>query len=108
MEKKHSGFGIASFIMSIIVGISMFVVFIVAGVLEVSTPGGLKDSSEKAMMIGLLAILCLLLDLVALGLGIAGIREQDKKKVFAILGTIFSSATILVTILLIIAGTVMK
>ncbi|MDX9980739.1 MAG: hypothetical protein RBU25_12010 [Lentisphaeria bacterium] len=54
----------------------------------------------------MLIIGMMLLDLVALGLGIGGLIQKDRKKVFAILGTIFSGLTIGGVLLLMVLGTV--
>lgn len=103
-EPKHSGIGIASFIMCIVAFVSIFVVVIIAGVLEESTPGGLSETSPQAMIIGLLVILFALLDLIALVLGIVGLAQRNRKKLFAILGTLFSSITIIGSVGLFILG----
>ena len=42
--------------------------------------------------------------LVALGLGIGGLIQKDRKKIFAILGTVFAAITFLGTILLMMVG----
>ncbi|WP_447593413.1 hypothetical protein [Aquipseudomonas campi] len=104
MEQKHSGLGIASFIISIVTGILIFLLFIVAGVIESSTPGGINEESTEAIVLGLFIILMLFINLVAIGLGIGGLCQSERKKIFAILGTIFSSLTTLLAILLIIVG----
>lgn len=104
MEQKHSRIGIASFITSIVVGILVFSVIVIAGVAEASTPGGIAHKPAIAAVIGLSIIGLLLVDVVALGLGIGGLCQRDRNKIFAILGTVFSSATVVGTILLIILG----
>jgi len=104
---KHSGLGIASFVIATLVGIAMFAAFVVAGMMEVSTPGGIDESSLSAVLLGLLMIGLMIVDLVAVGLGIGGLVQKDRKKVFAVLGTVFSVATIVGTVLLIIIGNMM-
>ena len=44
------------------------------------------------------------LDILAVGLGIAGLLQKDRKKVLSILGIIFGAATLLVTIALVVLG----
>jgi hypothetical protein len=46
----------------------------------------------------------LVVDIVALGLGIAGLIQKKRKKLFAILGTVFAAATILGILFLIVIG----
>ncbi len=107
MEQKHSGLGVAAFVISLVMGIAIFVVFIVAGVMQVSTPGGLQDESTGAMVVGLFIILFLGLDVVAASLGIAGLMQRDRRRVFAVLGVIFATTTLLGTLFLIILGNMM-
>ncbi len=103
-EEKHSGLGIAAFVMSLVFGVLMLVLFVVAGVMETSTPGGVDENSPEAMLLGLLIIGCLLGLLVALALGIAGLFQRERKKVFAILGIIFSGFAVFGTIVLMLIG----
>ena len=44
---KNSGLGIASFISSIVTGILIFLLFIFAGVMETSTPGGGDEDATE-------------------------------------------------------------
>jgi phosphoglycerol transferase MdoB-like AlkP superfamily enzyme len=89
-EKKHSGLGIASFIISIISGILVFFLLVIAGVMEVSTPGGIDENSAGAIILGMFLIALMFVSLVALGLGIGGLLHKERKRIFAILGTVFS------------------
>ena len=41
-ELKHSGVGIASFVLSLLSGIGLFVLFGVAGYMESQSPGGMS------------------------------------------------------------------
>ena len=72
----------------------MFVTFVVAAVMMDSTPGGMAE----AIMVGGAIVGLLIADFVALGLGIGGLFQKERKKIFAILGTVFSSAVIVVTV----------
>ncbi|WP_243892398.1 hypothetical protein [Shewanella algae] len=104
MQLKHSGPGIASFVTSILSGIALFITFIVAGTLETTTPGGMDENSMEAVLVGLMIIFMMLVCLVSLGLGIGGLVQKDRQKIFAILGTTFSGLIILGTIGLIALG----
>jgi len=104
-EQKHSGLGIASFITSIVSGILIFLIYVIAGAMEVSTPGGMDEKFATAMSLFLLVFLEA--SLVALGLGIAGLLQKDRKKIFAILGTIFSAVTIVWMISIVMLGRAM-
>ncbi|MBN3040902.1 MAG: hypothetical protein JW867_07220 [Candidatus Omnitrophica bacterium] len=87
---KHSSFGIASFIISLIVGIGDFILIVFAGYFEMNTPGGMSEDSLEAMLIGLFLIAGFGLCLVGGGLGIAGLFQKNRKKIFAVLGVIFN------------------
>jgi len=109
MEKqKHSGLGIASFITSVVSGILIFVMIVVAGVMETTTPGGIDENSAGAVMVGLFLFAFLGGSLVALGLGIGALMQKDRKKVFAILGTVFSTVSLLGTIFILMLGLAME
>lgn len=103
-DQKHSGIGIASFITSIVSGILTFLLIVIAGAIEVSTPGGMDEDSMSALIIGLLVIAFMGTNLIALGLGIGGLVQEKKKKIFAILGTIFSATWIVGTISILVLG----
>ncbi len=104
VEHKHSGFGVAAFVTSVSAGVLLLLLFIVAGVMEVSTPGGIDENSASAMLVGLFLILFLLADVVAAGLAIVGLLQKDRKKIFAALGLVFSVAMILCTLVLVVIG----
>jgi hypothetical protein len=104
MEYKHSGLGIASTIISVVAAIGMFAMVVVAGVMEATTPGGIKEDEAAAVIVGLLIIGAGMAELAALGLGIAGAFQSDRNKLFPILGIVFSCLTILGVIALMIIG----
>ena len=96
--------GIAAFALSISVGILIFAVFVYAGYTEVTAPGGVAEHEGTSLLIGLSVIALLGIDLVAVGLGIAGLVQQNRKKAFSVMGLVFSASTIIGTILLILIG----
>lgn len=104
VDMKHSGLGISSFIISAATGVAMFVLIMLAGVLETTTAGGMDEESVAAVLIGLFMFGFLFIDLLAVGLGIAGLFQKDRKKIFAILGVVIAVATILMTLLLLVVG----
>lgn len=53
MKEKHSGICIAPFITSIVVRIITFLVIVVAGVMEASTPGGRDEKAAGTIVLGL-------------------------------------------------------
>jgi len=104
METKHSGLGIASFIISILAGGASFLLLLVAGIMEAATPGGVDEESAGAVFLGLLLIGTMILNFVALGLGVGGLYQRDRLKIFAILGVVFSSLTLGGVLILIVLG----
>ncbi len=89
-------------------GTVLFLLVVILGVLESTTPGGLDEDSAVTIILGLLIIFSLFLDLVAFGLGIAGIfQHHRRKKMFAILGAIFSGFTLLIVVALTVVGIVL-
>jgi hypothetical protein len=106
-EQKHSGLGVASFVTSVVSGILMFLLIVIAGIMDTSSPGGMDEKSTGALVIGLFSFLFLGSSLVALGLGIGGLFQKDRKKIFSILGTVFSAVTIVGTISILLFGLAM-
>jgi len=103
-EQKHSGLGIASFIISIVSGTCIFLIIVIGAVMEASIPGGIDEESAGAVMLGLFLFAFLSGDLLALGLGIGGLLQKDRNKIFAILGTVLSVVSLVGTIFLMILG----
>lgn len=89
---KHSGLGIASFCISLFAGLIMIVMIVLAGMLAAS---GQSEDSLGFALVGLGIIGMGVLLMVALGLGIAGVCMRDTKKLFAILGLVFSAVGLL-------------
>ena len=102
----HSGMGVASFTLSMVAGLGLLVIFAIAGVAE-SRPGGLDEASPLATAIGLVLLLAALANMVALGLGIAGLVQAGRNRLFATLGTVFASATLLGSLVLALLGTLL-
>lgn len=103
--EKHSGPGIASFVMSLLAGIGYIVLF-VGGVAVLSTQlAGLMPNLNlenleqlqqtpelvaSLLFIGLGMLGSFVFALIGLILGIIGLLQQNRKKVFAVIGTVLS------------------
>ena len=108
MERQgQSKLGIASLLISIFTAIGLFIVFLVAGVMESNTFGGIDEESAGAIILGLFIFAFGFLDLLAIGLGIAGIFQKTRDRITAIIGTIISSAKLIITLSLIGIGLAM-
>lgn len=82
----------------------MLLFFVLAGMMAIAQPDGIDEKSPEAIVLGLLLMATLLVELVALGLGIGGLAQAGCKKIFAVLGTVFSAAIFLSGLGLILIG----
>jgi hypothetical protein len=92
MPPKHSGHGIASFVISCCVAVGSvawiaYVFFVVSTKPEIVE----DEAAPEIFAIGLSLITLGVANFVALVLGIAGIAQGDRNRLFAILGTIVSA-----------------
>ena len=101
IEKRYSGLGVASFVVSLVVAVSMLLLFIVAGVQHNGHPSGPYPGQT---FLGLMAITLLFTDFASIGLGIAAVCQKEANKLFGILGIAFSALTILGTVGLVVLG----
>ena len=100
---RHSGMGIASFVLALIGFAGMFVTFAVAGALRASgVPTG--DRDPASILVGLAVIVMGLVSLIAVGLGFGGLFQNGRRKLFASLGLGIAIFTVLSTAGLIILG----
>jgi hypothetical protein len=88
----HGALGIASFIMSVVVILLVFVSVGVAGYLQTTGQYG----SPLKTLVGLVIIFCALLVVITIGLAIAGLFDYSSKKAFPIIGLSISIGTLLV------------
>ncbi|MGB3635759.1 MAG: hypothetical protein WA982_17115 [Rubrobacteraceae bacterium] len=118
----HSRMGITSFVIAILATVVIVALVIVAGTLTAQALQGidgqnvnpqelqerLQDSPAVTSLalasIGIFA--CFFLYLLGLGLGIAGIVQGQRKRIFSVLGTIFNGGVLLVLVVLILLGLV--
>ena len=97
MEREgQSKLGIAALIISIFTALGLFILFLIAAVMDANTYGGIDEESAGAIIVGLFIIGFGFLDLLAVGLGIAGIFQKSRSRITAIFGTIISSATLII------------
>jgi len=106
-EKKHSGPGIASFVLSIVGGLLIATAIVAAGVISSANNQAFADDSTETIALGFTIIGLLLMDVIALTLGVVGLCQSDRKKIFAALGSLFSLAIGVGTIGLIAIGLAM-
>ena len=97
--QKHTNLGIASFGISFAAFGLVYSFITIFGVLEAMVEVDADLAEIFAGIIGLGILFCIPANLVALGLGIAGLTQSDKKKIFAILGTVSASVSLLLATL---------
>ncbi|GAB2723348.1 hypothetical protein ACFQWB_03710 [Paenibacillus thermoaerophilus] len=117
-KKKHSGYGIAAFVLAmamLVIGLTGFISFIASVALylpdhlDTSNPDALtQEAITEAMepfieekggilaFFGLTVGLSFLCGLIGLILGIVGIMQKDRRKGFAIAGTIINGGATLI------------
>ena len=102
--RTHNGKGIASFI----IGVTS-VVFILAliGTAGVMTKAGTM-TPQLAMLLGLGMISACFVDLIGIGLGIAGAVERSSKKVYPVLGLALNVGILVLFGVLLVVGLGMK
>lgn len=101
---KHSGPGIASFVMVLFFGLLLLATFGYAGYLELNTPGGVDEESGEAIFAGLVMIFSIAAVFVAFILGVAGLFVGRRKRLFAWLGAAMSGLIMLFTVLIFALG----
>ena len=92
--KRHSGLGTASAIIALVLVISFFELFLIVGAITKTSADLLTEDSSVTITIALLVILGLAASLVGIGLGIAGVFQRNRRKVFALLGVLFNAVII--------------
>ena len=92
---KQSGLGIASLVVAVVAGLTAFSLVVIAGVMEVSTPGGVDEDSPAVMLVGLGIMGVVALNFLGLGLGVAGVLHPNRSRVVAIVGLVFNGLVIL-------------
>ncbi|MHC9509605.1 hypothetical protein [Kangiella sp. M94] len=103
-QLKHSGLGITTFVLGLIAPFGLIICFIIAGVAEANTYGGIDPESTLAIVTGLFLIFFMVLSLAAIGIGIGALVQKGYKKLLPILGVTISSIVLLMAVILMIIG----
>ena len=107
-ERKVSVPGVISTAIAILGGSGIFTLFIIAGYLEESTPGGVPEDSPILVQIGIALVAMVALIFIGIILGIVGSFQSNTKKLFSVLGTVLNLVVFLGTIAAIIIGSMME
>lgn len=104
-RSRHSGLGIAALVLSLGGGGALFLLIVIAGYAEMTTPGGIDQTAPATLLIGLGLLAALALEVLALALGIAGALQRDRRRLFPILGLVCAVGVLLGTAGLLALGT---
>ncbi len=109
--------GIASFVIAILTTVLVVILVVVAGVVGASAlenvqdpqnvdPQSLQDSPALAglALVGLGMLACVAFYLLGLALGVAGIVQRRRNRLFGVLGTIFNGVVVVLLVALIAFG----
>lgn len=94
-ELQHSGVGIASFVICLLSGVSLLVLFGIAAYMGSQSPDGMDEEDSSTIVLGIAVIGGGMGQLFSLLLGVVALSQPNRKKVFAILGTVFSLLAVL-------------
>jgi len=89
-KKPHSGLGIASFILSTSFGIQMLISSILMFVVSRSAPCAFVEDSPESIGFFVYLVMCSAVVFIGLSLGVAGLFQSDRRKLFPVFGTLFS------------------
>ncbi len=90
---KHSGLGIASFLVGLVAGLLEVTCLVIIGILQATNPRLIDDSTSLLLLIGFAILSGVPLGLLGIGLGFAGLCQR-RKKLFAVMGVVISSLVV--------------
>ncbi|MDR2100195.1 MAG: hypothetical protein LBP40_05155 [Campylobacteraceae bacterium] len=95
--EKYSGFGILSLALSAVTVVGIFIFFNFVGFSAVSGSADSHETYQEFVRIESFYIIFIQFAMVAIGLGIAGVCTKGRKKLFAVLGLVFSIVVLLIS-----------
>jgi hypothetical protein len=104
----HSGLGIASLVIAVLAGVGLLALFTIAGIMAEEAGGDLDENSPKVMLLGVFAIGGLGLALLGAALGLAGVLQKGRKKLFGTLGLVINALVLLGSLGLMCVGALMN
>ena len=100
--------GIASFVLALLLGPGVLLLFVVVGVVETNSPGTIPNNSPVEMLLGLMVLGCLGGMLLGAIFGVVALMGEGGMKVFALLGLLLNAIELLGTIGLMVVGMIMS
>ncbi len=95
---KHSGFGIASFVVAVMVGATELLAFGASLFLQEATPGGLRRTSPFAAMLGFFMCSGIVMNIVGIAMAALGSLVKSRKKTSLTLGLVLNVVIIVAMI----------
>ncbi len=95
MELKHSGLGVASTVLSLVMGGIIFIVCLISALFGY-TFGEDVQKSTVGMVLFFSVLACLITCIAGLVLGILGLLQKERKRLFPILGIVINSVILLI------------
>ncbi len=105
-RRTHSGVGIASFLIGLIV-IVIDLLLVLLLVVLATGGAGYREGRTVGTLAGVFNCIGVLACLAGLGLGVAGLFQEDRNRTFAVLGVILNGLVILIVAGLFIVGMAM-
>jgi len=117
-ENAHSRMGVASFVLAILATVVLVALFVAGTVVAASAfenvdpqaldPESVQNSPAFASLalIGIGVFACLILYVIGLGLGVAGLIQRTRKRLFAALGTTLNGLVLAAMFILFALGSV--
>jgi hypothetical protein len=103
--RRHSPIGVVSFVLAVMAGLGLVGLVVFATVMTVrNSMTAVDEESTEAMAMGLVFLLSVFGSFVGLGLGIGGLFQSDRKRLFAILGTGLNGLVLLGVATLLVLG----
>ena len=96
-QPKHTGFGIGSFVISILNGVLLLVLTVIAGVMDEK---GITENDTEMQVVGILIFGSIILAVIGSVLGVVSCFQKDKKKILGIIGLALNVLTVLGGIIL--------
>ena len=97
-QPKHAGFGVGSFVISILNGALLLILTVTAGIMHEK---GITEDDTEMQVVGVLILGSILLAVIGSVLGVVTCFQKDKKKILGIIGLALNALTVLGGIILI-------
>ena len=97
-QPKHAGFGVGSFVISILNGALLLILTVTAGVMD---ERGITEDDTEMQVVGILILGSILLAVIGSVLSVASCFQKDRKKILGIIGLALNALAVIGGIILI-------